>query len=496
MAALPPRHHTKSTFRAATEAVALKCPSGPGRGRTSGQQFALRYIKAGRLNSGNVAGAMSLSRAIAQAVVLGLALVTGLVATPAAGQADAETDLWIKPDPAGEPQVQLYFLYSETCPHCARAKPFVEDLAERTDWLRLRSLPVSDSAENRVLFQTLARALNQQVQGVPTFAFCGEMYVGYDNDTSMGAFLERRLSDCYTAQVSAQHEDVAEAAPPLPMLPLIGAVDPKKLSLPIFTLVIAGMDAFNPCAFFVLLFLLSLMVHAQSRARMAIVGGVFVTVAGLAYFAFMAAWLNLFLLLGQQRFITAAAGVVAIAAASLNIKEYLLPGQGPSLSISETAKPSLFARMRKLIGTARMPALLAGTIVLSLAANSYELLCTAGFPLLFTRILTLEELPTSSYYLYLAGYNVIYVIPLFAIVAAFTVTLGSRKLTAMEGRALKLLSGLMMLGFGLVLLLAPGLLDSLVTAILLLAAAVFCTFLIIRIDRRQTAGATYRQSRP
>ncbi|MBZ0141962.1 MAG: hypothetical protein K8F56_00165, partial [Rhodocyclaceae bacterium] len=80
-------------------------------------------------------------------------------------------------------------------------------------------------------------------------------------------------------------------------LPLIGEVDAATLSLPLLTLTVAALDAFNPCAFFVLLFLLSMMAHQKSRARMLAVGGIFVLFSGLMYFAFMAAWLSLFQLL-------------------------------------------------------------------------------------------------------------------------------------------------------------------------------------------------------
>ncbi|HBF46112.1 MAG TPA: cytochrome C biosynthesis protein, partial [Shewanella frigidimarina] len=77
-------------------------------------------------------------------------------------------------------------------------------------------------------------------------------------------------------------------------IPLIGAVHPEEMSLPVLTLVLAGVDAFNPCAFFVLLFLLSIMVNAGSRKRMLLVGGIFVFFSGFIYFIFMSAWLNLF----------------------------------------------------------------------------------------------------------------------------------------------------------------------------------------------------------
>ena len=228
-------------------------------------------------------------------------------------------------------------------------------------------------------------------------------------------------------------------------------------------------------AFFVLLFLLSLMVHAGSRARMLLIGGTFVFFSGFLYFLFMAAWLNLFLLLGSAPVVTSVAGVVAVIIGLLNLKDYLAFGQGPSLSIPEGAKPRLFQRMRGLLAADRKAAMLLATVTLALAANSYELLCTAGFPMVYTRVLTLAALAPPQYYGYLAFYNLIYVLPLLAIVAVFTITLGRKKLTERQGRLLKLLSGLMMLGLGLVMLMSPELLGQLWVGVALLAVAVLVT---------------------
>ncbi|MBT8440846.1 MAG: hypothetical protein KJO76_00560, partial [Gammaproteobacteria bacterium] len=125
-------------------------------------------------------------------------------------------------------------------------------------------------------------------------------------------------------------------------------------------------------------------------------------------------------------------------------------------------------------------AMMVGAIALSIAANSYELLCTAGFPMVFTRALTLNDLPTSSYYLYLVLYNVIYVIPLLLIVGVFVATLGSRKLSEREGRVLKLLSGLMMFELGVVLVFAPAALNNVMTAIVLLVVALLLTLVLTR----------------
>lgn len=68
--------------------------------------------------------------------------------------------------------------------------------------------------------------------------------------------------------------------------------------------------------------------------------------------------------------------------------------------------------------------------------------------------------------------TLIYVLPLMAIVLVFVRTMGARRLGEREGRLLKLLSGLMMLGLGLCLVVAPRVLGWPWVALGLLGAAV------------------------
>lgn len=434
-------------------------------------------------------------------LLIGLLLLLGGVAwgaapEPASGPTQAT---WYQVSADGQPSINLYFFWSRKCPHCLRALPFVEELAREHPWIVLHSLEVSRSAENIARYQTMASWFGLDARTVPAFFFCGTMAEGFDLPSTSGAALRQALEACY-AGVSAEVKQGAAGAPvpevkaEVPAritVPLLGEIDPASLSLPALTVVIAGLDAFNPCAFFILLFLLSLLIHARSRARMMFIGGVFVLMSGVIYFLFMAAWLNVFLLIGQSHYITMGAGLIAVAVALINVKDYFWFKQGVSLSIPESAKPGLFARMRGLLRADNMASMLVGTIVLAVIANMYELLCTAGFPMVFTRILTLNELPAAGYYLYLVLYNVVYVLPLILIVAAFTLTLGARKLSEEGGRRLKLLSGVMMLELGIVLLAAPEVLDNVLTAFALLAGALAVTGLIVALDawRRRTAGA-------
>ena len=225
------------------------------------------------------------------------------------------------------------------------------------------------------------------------------------------------------------------------------------------------------------------MTHVHSRTRMLLIGGIFVVFSGLIYFLFMAAWLNLFILVGHLPAITIGAGLLAVGIAVINIKEFFMFKQGVSLTIPEQAKPRLFERMREIVRLGTLPAMAVATVVLSAAANSYELLCTAGFPMVFTRVLTLHRLPTIAYYGYLAFYNLVYVVPLAVIVAIFVATLGSHKLSEWHGRVLKLVSGSMMLGLGGVLLVRPALLDSALVSFAILLAALLVAWLTIVVSR-------------
>ena len=396
------------------------------------------------------------------------------------GIAGSDSIAWTSEGNDGGTRVQLYFFWSQKCPHCLEALPYIDALQREHTWLQVDSAEVSQDRNSLARYVDMAATLGHEASSVPAFFVCGRMITGYDSPQGIGREILELAQTCRRSPENAlaqtpQHGQI--------QLPFIGAVDPQGNSLLVFTLIIAGMDSFNPCAFFVLLFLLSLMVHARSRARMLLIGFTFVSISALVYFMFMAAWLNLFIMIGAIPVITGIAAIVAILIGLINTKDYFAFRHGPSLTLPESAKPTLFRRMRELLKANNITTMLLGTAALAVAANSYELLCTAGFPMVYTRLLTLSELGNVEYYAYLALYNLVYVIPLLAIVIAFSFTLGAYKLSEIQGRFLKLLSGLMMLGLGLLMLFAPTLLvTSLWPGMLLLVSAIVIASLIHRLS--------------
>jgi len=263
----------------------------------------------------------------------------------------------------------------------------------------------------------------------------------------------------------AQQERVAEERPPpsrvppldpetMP-LPWIGEISADEWGMPLFTVIVGLVDGFNPCAMWVLLFLLSILVNLRNRLRILAVAGTFVVISGLAYFAFMAAWLNVFLVVGYLRPIQITLALLAIAVGSVHVKDFFAFQRGVSLSIPDSAKPGIYARVRRIVNAENLTAAIIGAAVLAVLVNVIELLCTAGLPALYTQILTMQELPAWKNYAYLALYNLAYMFDDGLMVGVVVATLGKRQLQERQGRWLKLVSGLVILLLGLVMLFHP-----------------------------------------
>jgi hypothetical protein len=277
---------------------------------------------------------------------------------------------------------------------------------------------------------------------VPTFRFNNQLLAGFESPEYTGTLLTALIE-----QEAIDSERVETA--------LFGTLSVSNLGLPLFTLAMGLLDGFNPCAMWVLLFLLSLLVHIQNRKRMVLIAGTFVLVSGAVYYAFMAAWLNVFLLIGISTALRWVLGGMALAIGGLNVKDFFIWQRGFSLSIPDSSKPDLYARMRAVLATDRLLPALVAVASLAVMVNFIELLCTAGFPAIYTAILVQQDLSPINYYAYLGLYILGYLADDSLMVATAVIALSSRKLTEQTGRWLKLISGVVMLGLGGMMILRP-----------------------------------------
>ena len=339
---------------------------------------------------------------------------------------------------------QLHVYVREGCPHCADAKRFLAGLAESRPELQVVLREVDRDPAARDALVAISAAVGAWPPGVPTFVYGARVLVGFDDAEHVGAELVRLLDE------AAPHAppDAVESS-------LFGTLKASEIGLPLFTLALGLLDGFNPCAMWVLLFLLSLLVRLKDRRRMAMVAGTFVLASGAVYYAFMAAWLNVFLFVGMSEALRIGLAALAMLIGFINVKDFFAFRRGVSLSIPESAKPGLYARARAILKAESLPASLAAVAVLAVVVNFVELLCTAGLPAIYTAVLTQHALSPLAHYGYLGLYILAYIADDALMVGTAVLALGSGKLDERGGRRLKLLSGAVMLALGLVMLLRP-----------------------------------------
>jgi glutaredoxin len=338
------------------------------------------------------------------------------------------------------------------CPHCARAIEYLEGLRVVRPDVSIRVRDIADDPRAAERLVELSLSHGRTAVSVPAFSICDVFLVGFLDANRTGPRILEALSP------PPDRARTGVELPPLGWLDRFGLSDRlsvEAIGLPAFTLALGLVDGFNPCAMWVLLILLSVLVGVRDRRKLFIVAGTFVVVSGLAYFAFMAAWLNVFLWIGYSRALQRTLGGLAVVVGAIHVKDFFALGRGISLSIPDSAKPGIYRRLRGIARADTLWAALAGAVALAVLVNGVELLCTAGLPALYTQILSLQELNRAQYYGYLMLYNVAYMFDDTLLVGLAVVTLDRMKLQERQGRWLKGLSGSMMLLLGAILLLRP-----------------------------------------
>ena len=399
-----------------------------------------------------------------------LLIVASALAWP--GVSYSEGPLAPLPDAAqSAPQpVDVEVFVREGCPHCATAEAFLAALGKERPELKIAIRDVGKDPSALARLKEIARAQGTGGVRVPAVFLREQLIVGFSPEASTDKLIRAALAPRpaattpITAAEGAAACDAEESlsckanpgaesdTQPFEITVFGRAISVDDVGLPLFTLIIGLLDGFNPCSMWVLILMISLLAPLNNRPRMLAIAGTFVLIQGIVYYLFMAAWLNLFLFIGLSRASELVIAGIAIMAGMINLKDFWAFGRGISLSIPDAAKPGIYARMRGILHAENLTAALIATVVLGLLVQLVELLCTSGFPALFTRILTLKQLDGASYYGYLLLYNAAYMLDDVIVLTIGVITLSKHRLQENEGRWLKFISGLAMVGLGLYLI--------------------------------------------
>ncbi len=380
--------------------------------------------------------------------------------------------------------VQLDFFWSNGCPHCAKEKVFLDELKDKYPNLTINSYEISQNMGNALLLQSVGQRLNVDVSGVPFTVIGDEYIVGFGSGETTGKQIEELIlavgessSDATPLPIEASNKPlpvVAISQTPVPIvnsqkqaqdrikdtsidIPLLGSVKVSQFSLPVLTFLIALVDGFNPCAMWTLLFLISLLIGMKNRKRMWVLGIAFIAASALVYFLFLSAWLNLFLFIGMLGWVRMVIALVALGAAFIYLKKYWQHKTGCEI-MGDEKRQKVFEKLRSITTKQSFAMALVGIVLLAFAVNMVELLCSAGLPAIYTKVLSMYQLPGWQYYGYLLFYILVFMFDDLFIFFTAMLTLQVTGIQSKYTHASQLIGGLLMLIIGLLLLLKPELL--------------------------------------
>ena len=295
--------------------------------------------------------------------------------------------------------------YHPDCPHCAEEMAFLETLKQKYPTLVIATHNIAnEDALALLLGYAEEHHIPIHTLGTP-FLIIGERYlVGFDDTSTTGQIIEQWVNEFL--EEPASEETTKREAEHIVHLPFFGDTDVLKTSLPVLAIIMGLVDGFNPCAMWVLIYLLSLIADIKDRSRMVLLVGTFLFASGTLYFLFMTAWLNIFLWIGYIRILTILIGLAAIYMGALTIREFILTqGQVICKVGNIQSRQKTISSIRKLVTSPLSIATFAGIITLAFAVNSIEFVCSSALPAIFTHVLAISDLSPLLYY----GYILLYV---------------------------------------------------------------------------------------
>ncbi len=375
--------------------------------------------------------------------------------------------------------VTVYLFYGEGCPHCAEEEAFLDNLENEIAGLIVERFEVWNNPDNAKLMAEVGEKFQATIPGVP-FTVIGDQYMpGYYDDSTSGEAVRNKVQECLAdtcpdlvgeilgkvpssdsdIEGRAETEDnISDNALETINVPFFGEIKTKDFSLPLLTIIIGALDGFNPCAMWVLLFLISMLINMKNRRRMWILGSAFIIASAAVYFVFLAAWLNIFLFLGMARWLQVAIALVALYTGYHHLRQYWKNRKGLVCDVTGAEKRQrTFSKLKSVIEKKSFWLALGGIIALAAVVNMVELLCSAGLPAVYTSVISAANLSTIEYYGYLLLYILVFMLDDLIIFFIAMITLKATGIS--DGKYSKyssLIGGIIMILIGILFILKPG----------------------------------------
>lgn len=370
-------------------------------------------------------------------------------------------------------KVTLHLFYGETCPHCREEEEFLDKYLKDKKDVDLQMYEVWNNKDNQELLIKVQDTLDNHESGVPYLVIGDRVIIGYmagvTDEQIDSAIKDYKKDDSYQDVVTKviNNEEIIKPKQKKPKekddefnVPILGKIKGREVSIPLLAVVLGLADGFNPCAMWVLIFLITMLLGMKDRKKMWILGLTFILTSGIIYLLFMVTWLNLATFISKIKIIRILVSLVAFTVGFINLKNFYestKKDDGCNV-VDKKDRKKIMTEIMRITTEKKFLLALGGIILLAASVNIIEMMCSIGLPLIFTQILAMNNLASSSYALYMFIYIFFFLID---DIVVFIIAMTTLKVTGISTKYNKyshLVAGIITLLIGLLLLIKPSLL--------------------------------------
>lgn len=369
----------------------------------------------------------------------------------------------------------LYVFKGDGCPHCKAEMDYLDTIKDKYTNLEIKEYEVWYDDDNASLLTKVESYFNIKRSGVPTTIIGNTVIQGYQNESSTGKKIERAINfyeeNDYKDIVKEIKDGTATKNTKKPdkfqeeetkldketsvKAPIVGNVNLKDVSLLTSAVILGLIDSFNPCAMWILLFLISALIGMKDRKRMWTLGLTFLITSGLVYMLIMLSWISIAVKITTVVWIRNIIAIIALIGAILNLKSFIKSKNSGCEIVDSKKRKNIFSKIKKFTSEKSFILAFFGIIGLAISVNLVELACSAGLPLIFTELLAINNVSGFIKFIYIGIYIIFFLID---DIIVFTISMYTMKATGIStkyGKYSHLIGGLIMLLIGLLLIIKP-----------------------------------------
>ena len=342
-------------------------------------------------------------------------------------------------------KINLYLFHGQECPHCEEERNWLKSIEEKyKENLNIVYLEVWHNDDNRELYNKTRELFNISQSSVPLTVIGDNHYIGYSD--VIGNKIENTIKEYINIENNPDETEI----------PILGKIDMKNVSIPLVAIVLGFIDGFNPCAMWILLFLINMLFGMQNKKKAWILGFTFLLVSALVYFLSMIG-INFVLGIATINWMKIAIAIFILVAGILNLKKYLtIRKEETGCTVVDSKKrKKLITKMKNIMESKSFILSLIGIIILAASVNLIELACSLGFPLIFTEILTINNIVGFTKIIYLLIYIFFYMFDDLFVFTISMITLEATGVTNKYNKLCTLISAIIMIIMGTLLIFKP-----------------------------------------